>query len=148
MAADERADGSAEWVEVATVKDLQRRRTMVVARPDGDIVVGWHGDRPFALANVCVHRERELARGMIFQGRLVCPGHQWAFDLETGYCAERDRFQPVYATRVDDDIVFVDASRPVGATGGSGVGGDAGGVAGDHLTRLDVGRSAGSGDRR
>ena len=103
----------AEWVEVAPIKDLQRRRTVVIARPDGDIVVGWHDDRPWAMANICVHRERELARGMIFQGRLVCPGHQWAFDLDTGYCAERDRTQPVYPTRIVDDTVQVDVSGTV-----------------------------------
>lgn len=107
------AGAGAEWVEVATVKELQRRRTMVVAGPDGDIAVGWHADRPWAMANICVHRQRELARGMIFQGRLVCPGHQWAFDLDTGYCAERERSQPVYPTRVADDIVHVDVSGPV-----------------------------------
>ena len=104
-------DEGAEWVEVGTVKELQRRRTLVVAHPAGDIVVGWHDDQPFAMANICVHRERELSRGMIFQGRLVCPGHQWAFDLRTGFCAERDRFQPVYPTRTVDDVVYVDASR-------------------------------------
>ena len=106
-------DDGAEWVEVASIKELRRRRTVVLAHPDGDIVVGWHEDRPFAMANICVHRERELSRGMIFQGRLVCPGHQWAFDLGTGYCAERDRSQPVYATRTIDDVVHVDVSGPV-----------------------------------
>jgi nitrite reductase (NADH) small subunit len=102
-----------EWIEAATTKELQRRRTLVVEHPSGDVVVGWHDGRPFAMANICVHRKRELARGMIFQDRLVCPGHQWAFDLETGYCAERERSQPVFATRVDGDIVFVDVSGPV-----------------------------------
>lgn len=102
-----------DWVEVAAVKDLRRRRTLVVDRPDGDIVVGWHEDGPFAMANICIHRERELANGMIFQGRLVCPGHQWAFDLETGYCAERERSQPVFATKVVDDVVYVDVAGPV-----------------------------------
>jgi nitrite reductase (NADH) small subunit len=106
-----------DWVEVATVKDLQRRRTTVIAREEGDIVVGWHDDRPFAMANVCVHRKRELSRGMIFQGRLVCPGHQWAFDLESGYCAEMERSQPVYLTRVDDGIVYVDVTQPVSPVG-------------------------------
>lgn len=109
---DELPDDAADWVEVGTIKELQRRRTVVVAHPDGDIVVGWHDDRPFALANICIHRERELSRGMIFQGRLVCPGHQWAFDLQTGFCAERDRSQPVYSTRTVGDVVYVDTSRP------------------------------------
>lgn len=106
-------DEGADWVRVGTAKELQRRRTLVAARNGDDIVVGWHDDRPFAIVNICVHRERELVRGMIFQGRLVCPGHQWAFDLETGYCAEREQSQPVYATRLVDDDVYVDVSGPV-----------------------------------
>ena len=106
-------DAAADWVRVGTIKELQRRRTLVVARLGDDIVVGWHDDRPFAMANICVHRERELVRGMIFQGRLVCPGHQWGFDLQTGFCTERERSQPVYATRVVDDVVYVDVSGPV-----------------------------------
>jgi nitrite reductase (NADH) small subunit len=108
-----RPEIEAQWVEVATVKELQRRRTLVVPGANGDIVVGWHDDAPFAMANICVHRERELSRGMIFQGRLVCPGHQWAFDLRTGYCAERDQSQPVYPTRTAGDVVEVDVSGPV-----------------------------------
>lgn len=101
-----------DWVEVASVKELQRRR-VVVERPDGDIVVGWNDGAPFAMANICVHRDRELHRGMIFQGRLICPGHQWGFDLATGFCAERERTQPVFATRVDGDTVSVDVSAPL-----------------------------------
>lgn len=113
MPAGSVGDQSAEWVEVASIKELQRRRTVVVAHPAGDIVVGWHDDRPFAMANICVHRDRELSRGMIFQGRLVCPGHQWAFDLRTGYCAERERSQPIHRTRTVDGVVHVDVSGPV-----------------------------------
>ncbi len=108
----------AQWIEVATTKDLRRKRTVVVTDGAEDVVVGWHDERPFALANICVHRDRELARGMIFQDRLVCPGHQWAFDLETGYCREREESQPVYATRVVDDVVLVDVSAPVRVDGG------------------------------
>lgn len=101
-----------QWVAVGTTAELRRARAVVVAAEGGDIAVFWNGGEPMALANVCVHRERELVKGNIFQGRVICPGHQWAFDLATGFCAERDRSQPTYAVRVDDDQVWVDTSGP------------------------------------
>lgn len=106
------AGSESNWVDVASTKDLQRKRSLVVSGDHQDIAVFWHEDKPCALANICVHRDKELARGMIFKNRVVCPGHQWAFDLETGYCAERERSQPVYRTRVVDDRVEVDLASP------------------------------------
>jgi nitrite reductase (NADH) small subunit len=101
------------WVVVAGVAELRRRRKRVVEGPHGDVVVFWNDGSPTALANICIHQERELARGTIFDGRVVCPGHQWAFDLTTGYCAERDRTQPVFAVRVVDETVQVDPTATI-----------------------------------
>lgn len=100
------------WVSVGTTGELRRARSVVIGAEGGDIAVFWNGGDPVAMANLCVHRDRELAKANIFQGRVVCPGHQWAFDVTTGFCAERDRTQPVYAVRVDDDQVWVDTARP------------------------------------
>lgn len=107
------------WHRVATTAELRRARSMVVdAGASGaaaDVVVFWNGGEPVAMANLCVHRERELAKSNIFQGRVICPGHQWAFDKATGYCAEKERTQPVFSVRIDGDDVFVDVSGPVNA---------------------------------
>lgn len=112
---DDRSATDDGWVTVATVAELRRQRNRVVPGPDGDIVVFWNDGEPAAMANICVHRKRELARGTIFSGRVICPGHQWAFDMETGYCAERERTQPVYAVRLEDDVVLLDPTAPVNA---------------------------------
>lgn len=101
-----------QWVSVGTTSELRRARSVVVAADGGDIAVFWNGGEPCAMANICIHRDRELVKGNIFQGRVICPGHQWAFDVTTGFCAERDRTQPVYAVRIDDDQVWVDTSAP------------------------------------
>lgn len=103
------------WVAIGTTAELRRARSMVIAAEGGDIAVFWNGGEPVAMANLCVHRDRELAKANIFQGKVICPGHQWAFDVTTGFCAERDRTQPVYAVRVDDDQVLVDTSAPINA---------------------------------
>ena len=95
------------WVQAASVDELTKRRKLKVETEAGEIVVLWHNDSPHALANICVHRDRELVNGTVFNGRLVCPGHQWAFDLDTGYCKERERVQPVYETRIEDGVVQI-----------------------------------------
>ena len=115
---DERLDRTtgeldARWVAVAGTKELRRARCKVVNGPIGDVAVFWNDGEPRAMANICIHRERELSRGTIFNGRVICPGHQWAFDVATGFCAERDRTQPIFEVLVIDDVVLVDPSTPV-----------------------------------
>ena len=68
----------------------------------------------FALQNICIHRQREISKGVVLNGRIVCPGHQWAFDLRTGWESVKQECQPTYRVRVEDDVVQVDtASRAV-----------------------------------
>lgn len=107
--------GESRWVDIGSTNELRRARSIVVSGAQEDVAVFWNDGKPCALANICVHRDRELVRGMIFQDRLICPGHQWAFDVETGHCAERERTQPVYQSRVIDDRVQVDITAPVNA---------------------------------
>lgn len=96
------------WVEAGTTQELARTRKKLVEAAERQIAVFWHDGRPHALANVCIHRQRQLVNGVILNGRIVCPGHQWAFDLDTGWCRERERCQPTHAVRVDGDVVYVD----------------------------------------
>lgn len=109
------ATPDAHWVDVGPVKDVSKKRSVVVDGDREEVAVFWNGDAPCAFANTCVHRDRPIDRSAIFKGRLICPGHQWAFALDTGHCAEKDRVQPVYRTRVNDDRVEVDVSAPSNA---------------------------------
>lgn len=101
------------WIEAGSRQELERARKKVVQAGERQIVVLWHDDQPYALDNICIHRQRELAKGVILNGRIVCPGHQWAYDLTTGYCRERDRCQPVHAVRIEGDTVLVDTESAV-----------------------------------
>lgn len=92
-----------QWVAVATTKELARRRKLRVEVGGIAIALFQAGGKVYAFADLCVHQDRSLFKGTLLHGKVICPGHQWQFDLDTGYEADQDRCQPTYAVRVDED---------------------------------------------
>ena len=77
------------------------------------MVVIVHDKCVYALDNVCIHKQRELVKGVVLGDRIVCPGHQWAFQLATGFEAKMERYQPTYPVRVTETArVEVDVANP------------------------------------
>jgi nitrite reductase/ring-hydroxylating ferredoxin subunit len=102
-----------EWVEVATMTELARRKKKLVSVGDAEIALFLVDGRVHALHDTCIHKQRSLHKGTIMRGRVICPGHQWAFDLETGWVEDQEQCQPTYAVRVEGEAVFVDATQRV-----------------------------------
>jgi nitrite reductase (NADH) small subunit len=98
-------------VAVCQVDHLAASGKLVIDHAGREVVVFWNGGTPGAMDNACIHRERALAQGVLLNGRVVCPGHQWAFDLQTGWCRERERTQPTYLVEVHDSAVLL-STRP------------------------------------
>ena len=105
------------WVSVGSVADVRKRKKVVFEDGDRQILVFEHDDRFRAFDNVCIHRQRELSRGVVLNGRLICPGHQWAFDLDTGWESIKEECQPTYDVRVNGDSVEVDLSSRAARAG-------------------------------
>ncbi|MGE0217224.1 Rieske (2Fe-2S) protein [Mycolicibacterium sp.] len=104
---------TADWIAVGTLAELTRRRKLRV-EVDGRAIALFHaGGQVYAFDDVCVHQDRSLAKGTLLHGKVICPGHQWQFDLETGYEEQQDRCQPTYRVRVEDDTVYVSAAPRV-----------------------------------
>lgn len=61
-----------------------------------------------AIDNICPHRQGPLAEGTLEDGKVLCPWHAWAFDLESGR-ADHDpsAVVEVYPVEVRGDEVFV-----------------------------------------
>ncbi|MGN7781992.1 Rieske (2Fe-2S) protein [Mycolicibacterium sp. 22603] len=110
------------WTAVATMKDLTRRRKLRV-EIDGRAVALFQADgRVYAFADLCVHQDRSLFKGTLLHGKVICPGHQWQFDLETGYEADQDLCQPTFPVRIDDDTVYIDMAPARHAEASTGEG--------------------------
>jgi nitrite reductase/ring-hydroxylating ferredoxin subunit len=106
--------GAVEWVLVAELSELARRKKKQVVVGVTPIALFLVGDRVFALHDVCVHKQRSLSKGAVLHGRVICPGHQWAFDPATGEAADQSECQPTYDVRVADGKVYVDPRQRLG----------------------------------
>lgn len=99
------------WIATVALTELKRRKKTRVVVGDRAVALFLIGDRAFALDDSCVHKGRSLSGGTVWQGKVICPGHQWKFDPETGEAEDQDVCQPVHDVRVIDGVVQV-AVRP------------------------------------
>ena len=95
------------WTTVGSVADVNRRKKVVIEVHGRKVLVLAHDNRFYAFDNICIHRQRELSKGVILNGKIVCPGHQWAFALDTGWEAVKEECQPTHPVRVNGDNVEV-----------------------------------------
>ena len=107
-----------DWVPAGTVDEVVKKKKVVVPVDGVDVLVIVHDGSFFAFQNMCVHRDRELSKGVILNGKLICPGHQWAFALDTGYESIKELCQPTFDVRVHDGVVEVGARRSAGGVVG------------------------------
>jgi len=93
----------AQWYEVATVSDLIARKKKAVSVDGTPVALFYIKGKVYALHDVCVHEQRSLSKGAVLFGKVICPGHQWKFDPETGDAEGQDGCQATYAVDVADD---------------------------------------------
>lgn len=101
-----------EWTPVGSVDEVLKKKKVVVSVGGLDVLVVAHDGRFFGFQDLCIHKERSLSKGVVLNGKLVCPGHQWAFALDSGYEAIKEQCQPTYEVRVNGDMVEVGPRRP------------------------------------
>jgi nitrite reductase/ring-hydroxylating ferredoxin subunit len=73
-----------EWMAVGQAKDWPEtggRQVQIGARRIG--VYRW-ADRWYALKDICPHAGVQLSRGPVEDGKVMCIGHGWLFDLASG----------------------------------------------------------------
>lgn len=109
------------WHDVGNVKDLKLRKKRAVDIGDTPIALFYVGEKVYALNDICIHEERRLSKGTLLFGKVICPGHQWKFDPETGEPEDQDGCQPTYAVRVGEDGTIAVSLDPADKTADSGV---------------------------
>lgn len=73
------------WVAVGAIEDIPRRGARCVSYGAMTIAVfRTENDRVFALEDKCPHRNGPLSQGIVHDGCVTCPLHNWVISLETG----------------------------------------------------------------
>ncbi|MEO1337281.1 MAG: Rieske 2Fe-2S domain-containing protein, partial [Myxococcota bacterium] len=81
------------------------RRIKIAGKPVA--VFRWR-DRVYAIGATCPHRGGALDEGEIKEGAVLCPLHEWAFDLDTGCMRTKASLAvPTYRVDVRNDEVWV-----------------------------------------
>jgi nitrite reductase (NADH) small subunit len=112
-AAQSRPDAGSDWVHVAEMKELARRRRKQVDVGGCPIALFLVDDEVFAVDDTCIHQERSLAKGTLLHGQVICPGHQWKFDPRTGEPEDQDGCLATYAVEVTDEGSILVDPQPV-----------------------------------
>lgn len=92
-----------DWHDVAMVKDLEARKKVAVDVGGTTIALFNIKGTIYALNDTCIHEQRQLSKGSVLFGKVICPGHQWKFDPATGEADGQGRCQPTYPVRVAAD---------------------------------------------
>lgn len=62
----------------------------------------------YALSNKCPHMECPLSRGKLNDYIIICPCHDWEFDIRTGeFLASKEIKVPIFETKIEDKKIYV-----------------------------------------
>ncbi len=98
------------YIEVLKVHALEESKGTTVFVNDRDIALYKYEGRFYALDNTCVHRGGQLGDGWMDGPNVICPLHQWDYDVKTGISRYNPKeFINTYPVRVSGESVQIDA---------------------------------------
>lgn len=106
---------ASNWFEIGTLDDIPRRGARCVK--NGDMTIALFrtaDDRVFALEDKCPHRGGPLSEGIVHDGCVTCPLHNWVISLETGLAQGADEGSTLsFPVRIDGDRVLLAVTTAV-----------------------------------
>ncbi|GAB4255293.1 MAG: nitrite reductase small subunit NirD [Acidobacteriota bacterium] len=70
----------------AELEQIPAGDALVVTVAGRELALFRLGDEVFALENFCPHRGGPIGEGLVREGHVTCPWHEWTFDIKTGLC--------------------------------------------------------------
>ena len=102
-----------KYTKVMKCDDLEIGKSAIIEVGDKEIALfNYKGDF-YAIENTCPHRGSPLGEGRIEEGILICPGHEWRFELKSGWCPQNPELSTeVYPIKVHDEKIYVRLEKP------------------------------------
>ena len=74
------------WVAVAHVEDVPPGQGRTFKVEGRELALFNDGGAFFAVDDACPHQGASLGEGTLHEGRVICPWHNWIYELRTGEC--------------------------------------------------------------
>ncbi|MEH6403057.1 MAG: Rieske (2Fe-2S) protein [Sneathiella sp.] len=104
---------NSKFVKVASVKELNTRKRLVVKVDRKQIALFLSDTKILACNNRCPHEGYPLSEGSLTKDCiLTCNWHNWKFDLITGDTMVGGDQLRIYETKVIGDDIFLDVKEP------------------------------------
>jgi len=99
---------NSEWNCVLNEKDLIEGKMKLVRVQGTPVALIKQQGQFFAIDNRCPHLGCGLSGGSLDGFWVVCPCHDWRFDLETGLCEEGPGFELVmYKLKIEAGKIWI-----------------------------------------
>ena len=97
------------WIDIGTLDDIPQQGARCVKNGTMTIAVfRTVDDRVFALEDKCPHRNGPLSQGIVHDGCVTCPLHNWVISLETGEAQGADQGQTAsFPVQVKDGRILL-----------------------------------------
>lgn len=97
------------WVSIGSINDIPRQGARCVKNGNMTIAVfRTSDDRVFALEDRCPHKNGPLSQGIVHDGCVTCPLHNWVISLETGEAQGADKGQTKsFPVKLDGTTVLI-----------------------------------------
>ncbi len=103
----------ADWKLAAAKEDCPPGQGLEAVVGDKIIAIFNVDGQYYALDGVCPHQGGPLTKGRLSGCIVSCAWHGWQFDVSNGqHQASETLHHPTYATRVDEQGVWVDVELP------------------------------------
>jgi len=107
-------ENSDQFVAVLDEKELQEGKMKLVTVEGTPVLLVKHQGQIFAINNRCPHMACGFSGGTLDGGVIVCPCHEWRFDLETGEYEDAPGFRLTrYNWKIGAGKIWVNVEQEV-----------------------------------
>lgn len=101
-----------KWVKVGKISDIPSRGARCVENGDMKIAIfRTADDQIFALEDKCPHSDGPLSQGIIHDGCVTCPLHNWVISLESGLAQGADKgATKTFPIKMDGETILLNLS--------------------------------------
>ena len=97
-----------KFVRVMSEEDLPPGKSAIISAGDDEIALFNYKGEYYAIANKCLHKGSPLGEGRIEEGVVICPGHEWRYDLKTGDCPQNPFMKTkTYPVRLHKGVIRI-----------------------------------------